>query len=480
MRSRLAWDELEQLQRVIGENKGLPASKLTFLQYLETISPKMSWRPKHLEHIQKHLEQLENNNYDRLMIFCPPRHGKSEMTTIHLPSYLLEKNPANRILVAAYGQILANKFSRRIRSLTESRMYLSKERSAVEEWETEQSGGLRSAGVGGGITGQGWDWVIIDDPIKSRADAHSKVFRERVWRWYISDLYTRLEPNAKIILIMTRWHHDDLAGRLLKMEGKDTWKVIVLPAEAEEGDPLGRQIGKALWPERYNEKDLARIKAVLGRDYDALYQQRPSAETGSIFRRSHFQYYCPEDLPKPEFVIASLDTALKTGEENDYAVLTIWYYANKKFYLVDRWKKKATLSEVQSIIKMYTLKYLLDNIVIEDTGAGSAIWEDFKRTSNLPILPFHVERDKTARAYQITPIIDNGQVFLPSHADWLDDFLETVTTFPFGEHDDDVDSMTMALRFLMQRFSFGLEDESDIVKNVVQELNFGSNYNGYY
>jgi predicted phage terminase large subunit-like protein len=480
MRSRLAWDELEQLQRVIGENKGLPASKLTFLQYLETISPKMSWRWKHLAYIQRHLKHLENNTYNRLMIFCPPRHGKTEMTTLHFPSYLLEKNPATRIMVAAYGQILTNKFSRRIRHLTESRIYLSKERAAVEEWETEQQGGVRAAGVGCGITGQGWDWVIIDDPVKSIAEANSKACREKVWHWYISDLYTRLEPNAKIILIMTRWHHDDLAGRILQSEDKDAWKVISLPAIAEEKDMLGREVGKALCPERYNEKDLGRIKSVVGRSFDALYQQRPSAETGSIFFKTHFQYYQPEELPKAEFVVQSWDTAFKTGEENDYSVGTTWYYAENKFYLIDRWKKKAAFSEVQTVIKMEAAKHHPDIILIEDKASGQSLIEEFKRESNLPILPFNPERDKTARAYAITPIIDNGQLFLPIHSDWLEDFLETVVAFPFGEHDDDVDSMTMAIRYLIQRFSFGAENESEIVKNVVQQLNFGSTYNDYY
>jgi predicted phage terminase large subunit-like protein len=480
MRIRLQWDELTQLQRIVGEKERLPASKLTFLEYLETISTKMTWNWQHLEYIRKHLEHLENNNYNRLMIFCPPRHGKTEMTTLHWPSYLLEKYPDKRIIVAAYNQLLANKFSRRIRRLTESRMYLSKDRTAVEEWETEQNGSLRAVGIGGGITGQGGDWIIIDDPIKSRLEANSKTYRDRVWEWYLDDLYTRLEPNAKIILIMTRWHHDDLAGRILASEEKEAWKVISLPAIAEENDQLGRQVGRALCSDRYNEKDLYRIKTVLGRNFDALYQQRPSPESGSIFFKSHFQYYQPEDLPKPEFVLQSWDTAFKTGEENDYTVGTTWHYAEKKILLVDRWKKKAPFSEVQAIIKLEAARHKPDVIVIEDKASGQSLIEEFKRDSNLPILPFNPERDKISRAYAITPIIDNGQLYLPVHADWLDDFIETVITFPFGEFDDDVDSMTMAIRYLIQRFTFNSDNESDIVKNVTQELNFGSNYNGYY
>ncbi|NLE76759.1 MAG: terminase, partial [Chloroflexi bacterium] len=222
------------------------------------------------------LQAVTRGECRRLMLFLPPRHGKSELVTVRYPVWRLAHEPGLRVIVGAYNQTLANKFSRKARRVAQGAgLRLSPERSAVEDWELARGGSLRAVGVGGGITGQGGDLIVIDDPVKSREEANSEAYRERVFDWYTDDLYTRLEPGGAAILIMTRWHEDDLAGRILRSEDGPNWEALSLPAEAEEGDVLGRAVGEALCPARYDVAALREIRTVLGRSYWALYQQRP-------------------------------------------------------------------------------------------------------------------------------------------------------------------------------------------------------------
>src|SRR6185369_2890471 len=205
------------------------------------------------------------------------------------PVYRLRLDPALRVVVGAYNATLASKFSRKARRIAlAAGVALSDERTAVEDLETTAGGGMRAVGVGGGITGQGGDLIVIDDPVKSREEAESEVYREKVWSWYTDDLYTRLEPGGAMILIMTRWHMDDLAGRILASEGAAKWTVVNLPALAVENDALGRAMGEALCPERYDEAALEAIKSEGGMSaysFAALYQQDPRPRDGNMFPR---------------------------------------------------------------------------------------------------------------------------------------------------------------------------------------------------
>ena len=237
-----------------------------------------------MRYIRAKLDRVTRGEIDRLMLFLPPRHGKSELVTVRYATHFLECHPDKNVIIGAYNQTLANKFSRKARAIAGLRLKFNDTRTAVEEWETEKGGIFRSVGVGSGVTGQGGNLIIIDDPVKNREEAESQVYRDKVWDWYTDDLYTRAEPNAPIILIMTRWHKDDLAGRILASEDGKNWEVVCLPAEAEPGDPLGRTLGEALCPDRYDLTRLRRIKSVLGRSYSALYQQRPVPREGGMFK----------------------------------------------------------------------------------------------------------------------------------------------------------------------------------------------------
>lgn len=466
----LPWKDLEQLKNDIDYRVKLKKMPNSFDAFLRYVSPNHSWDWLHLVHIRKQLDRIMDGSLKRLMIFCPPRHGKTEMTTLHFPAYFLEKFPHKKAVIAAYNQLLANTFSRRVRMIAEERISLNKERTAVEQWETMEGGGLRAVGVGSGLTGQGGDLIVIDDPVKDRVEANSKTYRERVWEWYRDVLLTRTEPNAAIILIMTRWHFDDLAGRILASDDASDWEVIRLPALAEHEDPLGRKPGEALCPDRYKAADLLKLKSIMTSSFEALYQQTPLKSEGAILRVDALQTWSLAQIENPECILQSWDTAFKTGQENDFSVCTTWVYSNNEFFLIDRWKDKVAFYNLKVAAMHQAQKYKPSVILIEDHASGQSLLQELKRASPLPWLAVRADNDKVARANSIAPLIDVGKVFVPSGAPWLNDYMQTLSQFPYGEHDDDVDSTTQALNYLLQRFGFKSHKPNDIM-SVLSTVN---------
>ncbi len=418
--------------------------KLSFDDWLKVVTPSFNWNWRHLKFIRKELNLITSKEIKKLMLFMPPRHGKSEQVTVRYAGWFLENDPSQRVILGAYNSTLAEKFSRKIRRIVQSRIELNKERKSVAEWETQAEGGLRAAGVGVGVTGMGANLIIIDDPVKNREEANSEAYREKTWSWYCDDLYTRLEPNASIILIQTRWHEDDLAGRILASEDGPNWRVINLPAIAELNDPLGRLEGEALCPERYDLKALAEIKLVMGASFQALYQQRPSAIEGEIFLREWWQFY--RDVPYLEKVVQSWDTAFKDKQENDYSVCTTWGIAKNAFYLLHVWKGKVQFPELKNVSKLLADNFKPDEILIEDKASGQSLIQELNRETRYAIRAIKVDRDKIARANASTPIISAGKVFLPENSTWFGtntlDFIDTLASFPNAAHDDEVDSTT--------------------------------------
>ena len=262
-----------------------PKSVPPFDAWLAQVTPSYSWDWPHLRYIRAALDEVTALRINRLMIFCPPQHGKSQMLTVRYPVWRLEREQHLRVIVAAYNQTRANEFSRDARRIATERFALHPERSAVEEWQTLLGGSFRAVGVGSGVTGRSGDLVVLDDPVKSREEAESQTYRERVYEWYRSDLFTRLQPQSSLILIMTRWHADDLAGRILASEEGPGWTVVNLPALAESNDPLGREVGAALCPQRYDEAALAERRTVLG----SYAFERALPRQANATRRRHVQ-----------------------------------------------------------------------------------------------------------------------------------------------------------------------------------------------
>jgi predicted phage terminase large subunit-like protein len=234
------------------------------------------------------LDMMERGLLPQDMTFMPPRHGKTETRTVRWPAYRIEKDPTRRFIIASYSQTSVERMSRKIRRLCRRRgVKISEERDTAAEWETTDGGGVRAVGVGGGVAGHGGDGLIWDDPIRSREQAESIIYRDKLWEWYTDDFFTRREPGAVMLGTVTRWHYDDLPARILASEDGPNWSVLSLPAIAEEGDPIGRQPGEALCPDRFPIETLEKIRGTIGPyGFEALYQQRPTPRTGNMFPRA--------------------------------------------------------------------------------------------------------------------------------------------------------------------------------------------------
>lgn len=409
---------------------------------------------KYQQYIYSRLERVTGGESKRLMVFIPPRHTKSETVTIRYAAWRIINNPKTRVIIACYSQYLANKFSRAIRRIVRaSGVELSSERRAVNEWETTHGGGLRAAGVGAGVTGTGADLIIIDDPIKSRKEANSATYRENLKDWYTNDLYTRQEPGCAVIVIQTRWHEDDLSGWLIEesKHGGEAWEVVSLPALAEENDPLGRKVGEALCPERYDETALARIKQTLKNDFWALFQQRPQSAEGNIFKLDWLRY--ATDLPPFVNVVQAWDTAMKAGQHNDYsACATVGVTVDGAVYVLNVYRAHLETPDLLRQMRRLADEYNPTVILIEDKASGTGAFQTLKRQTALPLVPQPAEGDKEERARLISPYFEGGKVLLCRGA-WNVDFTEELTAFPSSANDDMVDALTYALMRAFNRTS---------------------------
>lgn len=423
----------------------------TFEEWLEKKSPSYTWRVPHLVFIRRHLTELLEGVYEDLLIFAPPRHGKSEMTTVRLPVYYLNKHSKRRVIVGAYNRELATMFARRSRRLAQEVLELDKSHQSVCDWAIRQGGEYFAVGVGSGVTGRGGDLIIVDDPVRSRKDANSEAFREECWYWFVEDLYTRREPGAKVVVIQTRWHEDDLSGRILASDFADDFAVISLPALAMEDDPLGRAEGEALWPERYNKKALQKIKKVTGVSFEALYQQQPAPPSGEIIQVDMIKSY--EKLPTVSFTVLALDTAFKDKEENDFSVALVFAICRNGIYIIDRWKKKAKYPELKAEIRKLAHRYNVNALVIEDAASGQSLIQDFQAESRLNVIPIKVDSSKRSRANATTDTVNAERIRYPRNAPWWNDLKYNLAIFPFGKHDDDVDAFTLGINYITKRFA---------------------------
>lgn len=433
----------------------LPNGKLkAFNDWLPIVTPAYNWQWAYLRHIRQELDRVTRGEIDRLILTVPPRHGKSEMVTVRYPAWVLEQDPDKRVIVGSYNQTLANKFSRKTRNIVRQRVVLSTERAAADDWEIENGGGYRAVGVGAGVTGMGADLIIIDDPVKNRAEANSQAYRDRVWDWYTDDLYTRLEPGGAIICIMTRWHEDDLAGRLLLSEDAASWHVVNLPALAEDDDLIGRKPGAALCPERYDENALARLKKVLGNSFYALYQQRPTAPEGDFFKRQWFEIV--KAIPANCAFVRYWDKAGTAGDGDYTAGVLMARSQDDRFFVGDVVRGQWAATERENIIKQTAEldRQRYGHVVTwweQEPGSGGK--ESAEATSrNLAGFSGYFERvtgDKMTRAEPLAAQAGAGNVKL-LQGPWNAGYLSELTTFPNGLHDDQIDGSSGAFNKLAQ------------------------------
>lgn len=395
----------------------------------------------------------------------PPQHGKSMTTTETLPSYILGKFQEDRVVEVSYGDSLAQLFGRRNKQKIENfgeelfGIKISSKTRAETEFELDNGvGGMISRGIMGGLSGRPANWMIIDDPFKNRQEADSEVYRNRIWDEWLNVLKPRLAADASVILINTRWHEDDLAGRLLEQE-KGQWTVLSLPCEAEENDPLGRRIGEALMPEIGKDDEWLKLtkQSYISEEglrfWLALYQQRPTPAEGNIFKREwlgKFYRELPHDLDEE---IQSWDCTFKDKKTSDYVAGGVWARRGAAIYLKDQVRDRMSFTGTLTAIRTMTAKHP-DALAkyIEAKANGDAVIDTLY--DEIPgIIEVEPEGGKVARAEAVTPLFEAGNVYLP-HPDiapWIHDYIEELVTFPNGKNDDQVDQTTQALVKLKRR-----------------------------
>lgn len=407
---------------------------------------------RHNKMVADYLQRIADGEELSLIIEMPPRHGKSMTISETFPSYYIARNPEKRVIVTAYSDYLARKFGRLNRDkLNEFGHYfdvsLDANNFSATNWSLEGTpGGMIATGIGGSITGEGADLLLIDDPIKNAEAANSPTIRQKIWDEWESTLSTRLHAGASVIVVMTRWNEDDLVGRLLDNTSRD-WIRVRLPAIAEDDDDLlGRKEGEALWPEKYNEKWAEKKKTEVGtRTWSALYQQRPSPAEGTMFRRDWFKFY--KALPQLQTVIISWDMAFKDEATSDYVVGQVWGRAGGQFYLIDQVRAKLSFPATIQAVRTLSAKHPAARMkLVEDKANGTAVIASLRREIS-GIIPINPQGGKIVRAQAVSPFFEAGNVFLPdpSIAPWVHDYIEEFAVFPNGKHDDQVDSTTQAL-----------------------------------
>ncbi len=436
---------------------------------------------RHHRFVNDKLEAVDRGEIDRLMLFEPPGHAKSTYASHLFPGWHLGRNPTHSVIAASHTAQLAARFGRRVRNLFNSPDWpfpdisLASDSQAADQWETSRSGEYFAVGVGGAVTGHRADLAVIDDPIKGRQDADSITARENLWDWCRADLHNRLKPGAAIILSQTRWHEDDLAGRILPEDydgrtgwvtGKDgeEWYVVNLPALAEADDALGRAIGEPLWPEWFTLAKLEAKRVVLGpRNWAALYQQRPAPEEGNFFMRDWIRWYDKMPARDTLQIYGASDYAV-TADDGDWTVHgVIGVDPDDDIYLLDWWRAQTT-SDIWIEQWLNLAQRWAPREWGEEKGQIAKSLGPFidKRVRETKIYTYRRQyastADKPTRAQAFRARMAMGKVYLPRNAPWVDALVAEMLTFPAGTNDDQVDVLGLVGRML-HRMSNGKEPE---------------------
>jgi predicted phage terminase large subunit-like protein len=436
----------------------------TLRAWAEEVLKKSGYRPApHQLYLVSELENLARGRFDRLMILMPPGSAKSTYASIIFPAWWFTQHPRSSVITASHSASLAKHFSRRVRALVlEKEQYLGfsiiRDQRSADQWTTSSGGEYLAVGVRGAIAGRRADLVIVDDPIKSRADAESARQRDHVWDWFKSDVTTRLKPGGKIVLIMTRWHPDDLGGQLLA-QAKSEWRIVRLPALAEPDDPLGRPVGSPLWPEWEDYDALARKRKLVGeRAWAALFQQTPLPAGGQLFSVDRISVVQPLEPTAGEPVVRAWDLAATgdTGRNDpDWTVgVKLHRNANGRYVILDVVRIRGTPHQVEDLVVKTAQKDGAKVIVAipEDPGqAGKSQMSYLTRQ----LAGFHVisARETGSKATRAMPLASQAEAGNLSMAqgDWNRELVEEMREFPWGRKDDQVDALVRAFTTLTDR-----------------------------
>lgn len=463
---------LEEMQQTYNEKLRVmaPTSFSAFCEYLNPDEPPAA----HHEFLIGKLEAVARGDIMRLMVSMPPGHAKSTYSSHRFPPWYLGRNPNKKYIQAGHSQDFVEKeFGLRTRGIIDSAEFrsvfpgikLSTDSKAAGMWafSGKHTGRYLTRGVGQGISGFRANIAAVDDPYAKREDAESATIRNSVFTWFTADFMTRLLPKSPLFIVATRWHSDDLCGRLEEMskEGRGVpWEIINLPAFADSpNDPMGRAIGMPLWPDFYSYEELQKIKAVISsKDWNSLYQGTPIDQSSGAFSIDWMQRYAkvPANITNDrgeilqllvKRVTVSVDTASKTQERNDFTVITVWIEdIAGKHYLVDVIRGRWEFNEMSEKIDGAAHKWKANAILVEDKGSGTQYIQTHRIHRPCPIIPIQVGvSNKEFRFDGVLPTIEAGDVFFPKNAPWLAEYEKELKQFPNGTFDDQVDSTSQYL-----------------------------------
>lgn len=459
-----------ELARLLSHGRWQSAPHLELLAY-ECVMAVMGWGPK------------------RLIVEMPPRHGKSEFISHYFPVWFLNLFPWLKVMLCSYESNFAGSWGRKVRdTIVENQQHLAvaiKEGDAAAKgWSTPEGGGMMTAGVGGPITGRGAHLLIVDDPVKNAEEAYSEVYRQKAYDWWQSTAYTRLEPGGVAIVVMTRWHEDDLAGRLIRQmqeESGEVWKVVRLPAVAEQDESIpplwARKEGAPLWPVRYGIEDFKRIEDAVGPGvWQALYQQNPTNPGGTWYQRDWYangrSRYLTTDPILAKSVIArwiSWDTALKDTKTAAYSVATVGeltrdYQLALREVHRDRLSFPLLIAKMEELAGHYNRDGKLHGVIIEDKVSGSSAYQTLVNAApewlKKLVVAYQPQGGKEVRAQQAAAWCANGSVLLPfpgAQVDWLYKFEQELFNAPATEYLDQVDSFAQLILFTEHLLAQGWE-----------------------
>lgn len=447
----------------------IPYTRLSMPDPEDPENPERSRYSAHVHHdfIAAKLEQVESGESTRVIINIGPRHGKSELVSKRFPTWFVGRDPYRQVIVASYGDALATDFGRAAREIMRTPFYqqvfpgtaLKKGSQAMDRLETTQGGVLVYRGIGSALTGYGADLAIIDDPLKDRETANSRAMREKHWDWFTQVLMTRLMGSmGRVVIVMTRWHEDDLVGRLTNPKNPSydpelarQWEVINIPAIIETDqdkadDPFGREFGEVLWPERIPKKFLMGQRRLDPAGFNALYQGRPAPPEGNFFRRSHIQGYRPHELPRNLRYYAASDHAVSEAQHADPTCLgCVGVDENNNIYVMPDidWRRMDSMVATESMLEQ-ARRYKPVFWWAEKGHISKSIGpflrkRMFEEQVYLNLVEKTPVADKMTRAQAIQARASMGKLYLPEFASWYQDAIDELLNFPYGTHDDFVD-----------------------------------------
>ena len=453
----------------LAEKKKGSQVKSDFLSFVKHVWPEFI-EGSHHKIIADKFNKIAEGKIKRMIINMPPRHTKSEFASNMLPAWMIGRKPDLKIIQTTHTTELAVRFGRKAKTLIDSPEYqeifktrLREDSQAAGKWETEQGGEYYAAGVGSAITGRGADLLIIDDP-HSEQDALNADALEKAYEWYTSGPRQRLQPGGTIVVVMTRWSLKDLTGALIKAQKEvksDQWEVIEFPAIMPSGEPV--------WPEYWKLDELEKVQASLSiPKWNAQWMQNPTSEAGAIIKKEWWRVWDDEEIPPLKHVIQSYDTAFLKKQTADYSAITTWgvFYPEEdgaaNLILLDSLKGRYEFPELRREALQQYDYWKPETVVIESKASGLPLTAEL-RQMGIPVVNFTPSKgnDKHARVNSVAPLFESGVIWAPDKK-FAEEVIEECAAFPYGDHDDLVDSMTQAvMRFRQGGFVMHPEDYED-------------------